>query len=188
MHYSISQPLKQRNMATWTIDPSHSEITFKVRHLMISTVKGNFGTFDATLEGDESNDFADAKVTFSADISSISTGNEQRDGHLKSPDFFAAEEYPKLSFVSTGLEKTGDKKYKLHGDLSIRATTKPVVLDVEYTGSMVDFYGNTKAGFDIKGSINRLEYGLSWNAVTEAGGIVVSEDVKLELDVQMSKN
>ena len=174
-------------MATWSIDPSHSEITFKVRHLMISTVKGSFSQFDATLEGDESNDFADAKVTFSADVASISTGNEQRDGHLKSPDFFAAEEFPKLSFVSTGLEKVGDKKYKLHGDLTIRATTKPVVLDVEYTGSMVDFYGNTKAGFDIKGSINRLEYGLSWNAVTEAGGIVVSDEVKLELDAQMTK-
>lgn len=174
-------------MATWTIDPSHSEVTFKVRHLMISTVKGSFGQYEATVEGDESNDFADAKVSFSADVASISTGNEQRDGHLKSPDFFAAEEHPKLTFVSTGIEKVGDKKYKLSGDLTIRATTKPIVLDVEYTGSAGDFYGNTKAGFDIKGKINRLDYGLSWNAVTEAGGIVVSDEVKLEIDAQMTK-
>ena len=175
-------------MATWTIDPTHSEITFKVRHLMISTVKGNFGTFEASLEGDESNNFADAKVSFSADTASISTGLEQRDGHLKSDEFFASEKFPKLTFVSTSVETTGDKTFKLQGDLTIRDITKPVTLDVEYHGTMGDFYGNTKAGFDIKGSISRAEFGLSWNAVTEAGGVVVSDEVKLELDVQMTKN
>lgn len=174
-------------MAIWNIDPSHSEITFKVRHLMISTVKGYFNQYEATLDGEESNGFEGAKVTFSADIESINTGNADRDNHLKSADFFDAANHPKLSFVSTSFTPTGNNHYTITGDLTIRGTTKPVTLEAEYHGSMIDFYGNTKAGFHLSGSINRHDFGLAWNAVTEAGGIVVSEEVKLELDVQMSK-
>jgi polyisoprenoid-binding protein YceI len=174
-------------MATWTIDPMHSDVNFKVRHLMISTVKGSFSSYEATIEGDETNGFADATFHFSADINSISTGAEQRDGHLKSAEFFNAEVYPKLTFASTGFKKTADGTFKLHGNLTIKDKTNPVVLDVVFNGIMVDFYGQTKAGFGITGAINRQEFGLTWSAVTEAGGVVLADEVKLELDVQMIK-
>ncbi|OIN59241.1 YceI family protein [Arsenicibacter rosenii] len=172
--------------ATWTVDPYHSEVHFKVKHLMVSTVTGSFGSYNATMEttGDS---LEGAQISFSADIDSISTGNEQRDGHLKSGDFFDAANFPQLTFVSTGFTKKGDDEYTLTGDLTIRGTTKPVTLDVEYGGQMVDFYGNTKAGFEISGKIKRKEFGLSWDAVTEAGGVVVSDDVKLVLNIQMAK-
>jgi polyisoprenoid-binding protein YceI len=173
-------------MTTWKIDPSHSEIHFKVKHLVISTVTGSFGKYDATLES-ENDDFSDAKVTFTADIDSISTGMEQRDQHLKSDDFFSAEKYPQIKFVSTEMKKTGDDTYKLTGDLTVRDVTKPVTLNVEYGGKMNDFYGNTKAGFEITGKINRQDYGLKWSATTEAGGIVVSDEVKLVMNVQMAQ-
>lgn len=169
----------------WTIDPSHSVIQFKVRHLMVSNVTGKFNSFDGKVEtvGD---DFENASVSFSADIDSITTGNDQRDGHLKSADFFDAENHPQLTFASTSVTKTGDDTYDISGDLTIRGTTKPIILKAEHGGQMGDFYGNTKAGFEITGTIKRKEYGLSWDAVTEAGGVVVSDDVKLILDVQVS--
>lgn len=173
-------------MATFKIDPAHSEIHFKVKHLMITNVTGSFGTYDATLESDKE-DFSDAKVSFEADIASISTGNEQRDGHLKGEDFFAADQHPKLSFTSTSLQKLGDEDYKLNGDLTVRGVTKPVTLNVTYNGTVVDPYGQTKAGFEITGKINRKDFGLNWSAVTEAGGLVVSDEVKLVLNVQMIK-
>jgi polyisoprenoid-binding protein YceI len=173
-------------MSTYKIDPAHSEITFKVKHLMITNVTGSFTTFDAPMEAAKE-DFSDAKISFSADVASITTNNEQRDTHLKSDDFFAAEKFPKLSFVSKSFSKEGDDEYKLTGDLTIRDTTKTVELDVEYGGTMTDPWGNIKAGFEIKGKINRKEFGLSWGAVTEAGGVVVSDDVKLHLAVQMVK-
>jgi polyisoprenoid-binding protein YceI len=173
-------------MATWKIDPMHSEVQFKVKHLVISTVTGNFNSFDAQLEA-ESDDFTDAKIAFSADIDSVSTNNSQRDGHLKSDDFFNAEKYPKMTFESTKFEKTGSGNYKLHGNLTIRDNTKPVTLDVEHGGVAVDPYGQTKAGFELQGKINRKEFGLQWSAVTEAGGVVVGDEVKLLLNIQMVK-
>lgn len=130
-------------------------------------------------------DFSDAKINFTADLASIDTGMEQRDNHLKSDDFFNAEKYPQLKFESTSFTKTGDDKYKLKGNITIRETTKPIELDVEYGGQMVDFYGNTKAGFELSGKISRKEFGLNWNGITEAGGVVVSDDVKLVLNAQM---
>jgi polyisoprenoid-binding protein YceI len=169
----------------WTIDPSHSVIQFKVRHLMVSNVTGKFNSFDGKVET-VGNDFENASVSFSADIDSITTGNDQRDGHLKSADFFDAENHPQLTFVSTSVKKTGDDTYDVAGDLTIRGTTKPIILKAEHGGQMGDFYGNTKAGFEITGTIKRKEYGLSWDAVTEAGGVVVSDDVKLILDIQVS--
>ena len=169
----------------WTIDPSHSVIQFKVRHLMVSNVTGKFNSFDGKVETFGDN-FENASVSFSANIDSITTGNDQRDGHLKSADFFDAENHPQLTFVSTSVTKTGDDTYDISGDLTIRGTTKPIILKAEHGGQMGDFYGNTKAGFEITGTIKRKEYGLSWDAVTEAGGVVVSDDVKLILDVQVS--
>jgi polyisoprenoid-binding protein YceI len=173
-------------MATYKIDPLHSEIKFRVKHLMISNVTGEFKTFDATLTA-EAADFSDASISFEADINSISTNNEQRDGHLKSDDFFNAEQFPKMTFVSTSVEKTGDDELLVHGNLTIRDVTKPVTLKAEIGGTMVDFYGQTKVGFDVSGTIQRKDFNLSWDAVTEAGGVVVSNDVKLLLAVQFTK-
>ncbi len=173
-------------MATYKIDAAHSEITFKVKHLMITNVTGNFNKFDATLESSKE-DFTDAKISFEADVDSISTNNEQRDGHLKSEDFFAAEKFPKLSFVSTSFDKVSDDEYKLAGTLTLRGVSKPIELSVEYGGAATDPYGQVKSGFEISGKINRKDFGLVWTATTEAGGIVVSDEVKLNLSVQMIK-
>ena len=172
-------------MATYKIDPMHSEITFKVKHLMITNVTGSFQQFDATMESNE-DDFSDATISFEADVNSISN-NEQRDGHLKGADFFAADEFPKLQFSSTSFTKKSADTYSLKGNLTIKGITKPVELTVEYGGNMTDFYGQNKAGFEITGKINRSDFGLTWSAVTEAGGVVVSEEVKLHLAVQMVK-
>ena len=173
-------------MATYKIDAAHSEITFKVKHLMITNVTGSFTKFDATMESEVA-DFSDAKISFEADIDSVNTNNEQRDGHSKSDDFFAAEKFPKLTFVSNRLTKKNDEEYTLTGDLTIRDVTKTIDLSVTFGGTMVDPWGQHKAGFEINGKINRKEFGLGWGAVTEAGGVVVSDDVKLHLAVQMIK-
>ncbi len=173
-------------MATYKIDVMHSDVTFKVKHLMISTVTGSFANFDATLEA-EQDDFSDAKISFNADIASITTGNEQRDGHLKAEDFFDATKYPTLTFIATSFIKVNGSDYELVGNLTIKDVTKPVILAVEFGGTMTDFYGQFKAGFNISGKISRSEFGLTWSTVTEAGGIVVSDDVKLNLSIQMIK-
>jgi polyisoprenoid-binding protein YceI len=172
-------------MATYKIDVDHSDITFKVKHLMISTATGYFKKFDATVEANK-NDFSDAKVNFEADIDSIDTKNAQRDAHLKSDDFFNAEQFPKLVFKSTSIEKDGDD-YKLKGDLTIRDITKPVTLDVEFNGTTKDPWGFERAGFEVTGKINRKDYGLKWSAVTEAGGLVVDDIVKLQMNVEFVK-
>lgn len=172
-------------MATWTIDTAHSEIGFKVKHLVISTVSGKFNSFDGSVESDKE-DFSDAKISFSADIDSIHTGNDQRDGHLKSADFFDAANHPKLSFTSTSFEKSGDD-YKLLGNLTLKGVTRPVTLNVEFGGVQQSMYGQTVAGFEITGKINRQDYGLTWSAVTEAGGVVVSDEVKLVINVEVVK-
>ena len=173
-------------MATYKIDAAHSDITFKVKHLMISSTTGNFKTFDATLEI-EGEDFSTAKVTFDADVDSIDTKNEQRDGHLKSEDFFKAEEFPKLTFASTSVETSSDGEFVLLGDLTIRGVTNPVKLNVEYNGTTKDPWGMERMGFDISGKINRGDYGLKWSALTEAGGLVVGEEVKLAISAELIK-
>jgi polyisoprenoid-binding protein YceI len=172
-------------MATWTIDAMHSEVGFKVKHLVISTVSGKFKSFEGTVTA-EKDDFSDAQISFSADVASIDTGVEQRDGHLKSADFFETETYPKLTFVSTSIEKDGDD-YKLNGDLTLKGVTKPVTFNVEHGGVGLSMYGQTVGGFEVTGKINRKEFGLTWNAVTEAGGIAVSEDVKLVANIEIVK-
>ncbi|EHQ24254.1 YceI family protein [Mucilaginibacter paludis] len=175
-------------MATtkWVLDPMHSEVQFKIKHLVISTVTGSFKKFEGSVET-EGDTFEGATVEFALDVDSIDTNQEQRDGHLKSAEFFDAEKYPKISFKSTSLEKVDDEDYKLNGDLTIKDVTKPVSLDVEFGGTATDFYGNLKAGFEIKGKINRKEFGLVWDGVTEAGSIVLGEDVKLTINVQFAK-
>ncbi len=175
-------------MATknWVIDPMHSEIRFKIKHLMISNVTGSFNSFEgtATTEGD---DFKNAKISFSAAIDSIDTGNEQRDGHLKAGDFFEAEKYPTLDFVSTKTENEDADGFDLYGDLTIKGTTKNVKLNVEKGGVAKDAYGNTKAGFTVSGKIDRKDFGLTWSALTEAGGLMLGDDVKLDVEVQLAE-
>jgi len=166
--------------AKWAIDPTHSEVSFKVKHLVISTVTGYFRKFEGAAES-SSDDFQGAKVSFSADIDSIDTNQSDRDAHLKSDDFFNAAQFPKLSFSGTLEGST------LKGDLTIRDVTKAVELDVDFGGVAEDPYGNTKAGFEIEGKISRKEFNLKWNAVTEAGSVVVSDQVKIILSVQLVK-
>ena len=173
-------------MSNYTIDTAHSEINFKVKHLMITNVTGNFRQFTASMQS-EAADFSDAKITFEADVDSINTNNEQRDGHLKSDDFFNAPQYPKLTFVSKNLTRQSGDQYVLTGDLTIRNVTKEVTLHVEFGGVMVDPWGQHKAGFDITGTINRKDFDLKWSATTEAGGLVVSDEVKLQVSAQMIK-
>lgn len=171
----------------WKVDPAHSEVQFKVKHLMITTVTGYFKKFDLEVETEEENEFANArKIHFTADINSIDTNNSQRDTHLKSGDFFDAENHPQITFEGKHFEKDGDG-HKLHGDLSIRGVTKPIELDVEFAGIVVDPYGNTKAGFTVEGKISRKEFGLTWNAVTEAGQVVVSNDIRIHCEIQLVK-
>jgi polyisoprenoid-binding protein YceI len=172
-------------MANWTIDTAHTEIGFKVKHLVVSTVSGKFTSFEGKLEG-EKEDFSDAKISFTADVDSIHTGNEQRDGHLKSADFFDAARHPKLTFTSTAIEKDGND-YKITGDLTIRETTKSIVLDAEFGGVEKSLYGQIVAGFEVTTKINRQDFGLKWGAVTEAGGLVVANDVKIIANVELIK-
>ncbi|MES2689096.1 MAG: YceI family protein [Bacteroidota bacterium] len=170
----------------WAIDPAHSEISFKVKHLVVTTLTGKFNTFEGAVES-ANEDFSDANINFTADVNSINTGSADRDGHLKSDDFFNAEAYPKLTFKSTSFTKTGADEYKLAGDITLRDVTKPIELSVEYGGTAVDPWGQTKAGFEINGKINRKEFGLKWDALTETGGALVSDEVKLHLNVQLVK-
>ncbi|WP_288370756.1 YceI family protein [uncultured Algoriphagus sp.] len=170
--------------AKWVIDPTHSEVSFKVKHLVISTVTGYFKKFEGAAES-ESDDFDGASVSFTADIDSIDTNQGDRDNHLKSADFFDAANHPKLSFSGKISKNGGD--YQLVGDLEIRGTKKEVSLDVDFGGVAGDPYGQTKAGFEIEGKINRKEFGLTWSAVTEAGSVVVSDQVRLMLSVQLVK-
>jgi polyisoprenoid-binding protein YceI len=168
---------------TWGIDPTHTEVQFKVKHLVISTVTGFFKKFEGSLES-ESDDFDGAQVSFKLDTNSIDTNQADRDGHLKSADFFAPEQYPTIDFAGS-LTKVEDSAYTLNGTLTIRGTTRPIVLNVDFGGTVVDPWGNTRAGFEINGKINRKEFGLTRNALTETGGMVVSEDVKLHINAEL---
>jgi polyisoprenoid-binding protein YceI len=171
---------------TWKIDPAHSEIQFKVKHLMITTVTGYFRKFDCEVVSETEDFNSTTSIKFTADIDSIETNNEQRDTHLKSEEFFNAEKFGQVTFVGTKYDALNDSA-TLYGNLTIRGITKPVKLDVEFAGTVVDPYGQKKAGFTINGRISRKEFELKWNAVTEAGSVVVSDEVKLHAEVQMVK-
>lgn len=173
---------------TWKIDQSHSDVNFKVKHLMISTVTGKFETYDGTVVQKNSDDsFDGSSISFTADVASISTGVADRDNHLRSNDFFNAEQFPKMTFEASSFEKVSDEEYTLNGNLTIRDNTKPVSLRATFNGITNDMWGGTRAGFEITGTIKRKEFGLLWNATTELGGVVVSDDVKLALDIQLVK-
>lgn len=170
----------------WAIDPTHSEIGFKVKHMMFTNVSGKFEKYTGglTTTGDS---FDGASIEFTAEVASVSTGNADRDAHLVSADFFDAAQYPELKFVSTSFESLGGNDYVLKGDLSLHGVTKPVKLDVEFTGSGKDPWGNEKAAFTLVGKINRKEWGLAWNVSLDSGGVLVGEEIKLAIEVQLAK-
>jgi polyisoprenoid-binding protein YceI len=168
----------------WKIDSAHAEINFAVRHMMISTVRGRFEKFDGVVNFDESNPRA-SSVEVQIDANSINTREPQRDGHLKSPDFFNAAEYPYVTFKSTRIEVLGAERGKVYGDLTIRGVTRPVVLDVDYNGLARSPYGTTSAGFSASTTINRKDWGLTWNVALETGGLLVGEEIKINIDVEL---
>ncbi|MCH2044900.1 MAG: YceI family protein [Saprospiraceae bacterium] len=179
--------MKTATKTIWKIDPAHTEIHFKVKHMMVSTVTGAFTSFDGQVESN-GEDFEDAIIKFEADIDSISTNNKQRDAHLKSADFFDAEQFPKLTFESISFTPKNKEDFTLKGNLTIHGVTKEVELSTEFNGVVTDPYGNVKAGFELSGIIRRKYFGLTWNALTEAGSIVVSDKVRLVISVQLIKS
>ena len=170
----------------WQIDQSHSEISFSAKHLMISTVRGRFNTFTGTVEADEANPAA-AKVDVQIDASSLVTGEEKRDTHLRSPDFLDVEQFPYLTFKSTRVEQIDDSHGKLYGDLTIRDVTNPVVLDVEYAGQAKTPWGTTSAGFNARTKINRKDWNLNWNVALETGGWLVGDQISINIELELVK-
>jgi polyisoprenoid-binding protein YceI len=170
----------------WTLDPAHSEVSFKVKHMMITNVTGLLTDYKVEAET-ASDDFTKTNVTFTARLNSISTGNEQRDTHLRSADFFDVDKYSDMTFKSTSFEKNGSD-FKLRGDLTIKDVTKPITLDVEFGGINKDPWGNTKAGFSVTGKLNRKDFGLNWNAALETGGVLVSDEVRIAAEIQLVKS
>lgn len=173
--------------ANWTLDKAHSDIGFSVRHMMISNVRGHFNEFEAAVTAQD-NDLTNAKISVTIDPTSIDTRNSDRDTHLRSADFFKVEEYPKITFESTHLVHKGDNEYVLEGNISIIGTTKQVALDCEIQGPAKDPWGNEKIGVVASGKINRADFGLIWNAALEAGGVLVGDTVKLDIEMQFAKN
>jgi len=180
----MASKLDQLTPGTWTVDPSHSSVGFVARHLMVTKVRGRFASFSGTAT--IADDPLQSSVEASVDVASVTTGDDGRDGHLKSGDFFDVEQYPTMTFRSTGIEADGDD-YLLHGDLTIKGVTKPVTFELEFDGAGTDPWGNLKAGFTAETEVNRKDWGLEWNVALEAGGVLVSEKVKIQLDVQLAK-
>lgn len=170
----------------WEVDPAHSTVKFSVPHLVISDVEGSFQKYAGSVTSTNP-DFSGASVEFTVDVSSIDTDNDNRDKHLKGPDFFDAEKYPQMTFKSSSFKKKQGNKYELAGNLTIHGVTKPVTFDVTYGGTAKDGYGNTKAGFKATTVINRFDYGLKWNNLTEAGGAVVGKEVTIELKLEFAQ-
>lgn len=175
-------------MATtkWTLDPTHSELGFKIKHLMISNVSGAFTSFNVQTET-EGDDFSKAQVLASVEVASINTNNTQRDEHLRQADFFETTTHPSITFKSTRVERVDSDTFHVYGDLTIKETTRPVKLDVEYSGIAKDPWGNVKAGFTLAGKINRKDFGISYNAALETGGVMLGEEVKINGEIQLVK-
>ncbi|MDX2171490.1 MAG: YceI family protein [Bacteroidota bacterium] len=175
----------------WKLDASHSKLGFSVTHMMVSETEGKFKVYEGSVDSKSETDFTDAKIDFSADVNSINTEDEKRDGHLKSPDFFDAAKFPKITFKSTSMKpnpKIGKTAYILTGDLTMHGVTKKVTLNVAGAPKVVkDPYGNIKYGFKVLGTINRKDFGLAWNAALEAGGVAVSEQVELNINIELNK-
>lgn len=174
----------QTAKTTWVLDPSHSELLFTVKHLMISNVRGEFKDFHAEIDGE---DFRTATVSATIDSASIFTNNSDRDQHLKSADFFDVENHPKMTFQSTAFTAIDDENYSLTGFLTIKGVRKEISLQVEFGGINTDPWGNEKAGFSVRGKINRKDWGLNWNSTLETGGVLVSDEVKITAEVQFAK-
>jgi polyisoprenoid-binding protein YceI len=172
--------------ATWQLDPSHSSIEFSVKHLMITTVKGSFTGVDAEIVGDDANP-ASSVVKARIDAASLTTKNEQRDAHLRSADFFDVAQYPTITFVSKRIDGDALGDFKLIGDLTIHGVTNPIVLDGTFEGRAKDPWGGTRASYALTGKIRRADFGLTWNQALEAGGVVVSDEVKISIDAQFVK-
>jgi polyisoprenoid-binding protein YceI len=170
----------------WQIDLAHSEVTFSVKHMMISTVRGKFSRFSGTVDANEQNP-AGAQIAVQIEAASLDTGNEQRDTHLRSPDFFDVERFPNITFKSTRIEQRGDSEYAMHGDLTIRDVTKPVVLNVEYAGQAKSPWGVVSAGFSAQTKINRKDWGLNWNVALETGGWLVSDEIRISIEVELQQ-
>ena len=170
----------------WLLDPIHSELQFKIKHLMISNVSGAFKSFSAEVET-EDEDFSTAKINLTAQMDSISTNNEQRDAHLRNSDFFEVEKYPELKFKSTKVEEVDSDTFMLHGELTMKGVTKPVKLDVEFNGATKDPWGGERAGFVITGKINRADWGINFNSVLETGGVMLSEEVRINSEIELVK-
>jgi polyisoprenoid-binding protein YceI len=180
---TITAPRIAASTSTWSIDSAHSSVEFAVKHTMVSTVKGRFHGVEGTLRLDEANPAA-SEIEAAIDVASIDTGVEQRDAHLRSDDFFNAEQFPKISFRSTKIERAGNAPtWKLTGDLTIRDVTRSVVLDVEFDGRGVDGYGKDRAGFTAETKISRKDFGVKWNQLIETGGVAVGDTVKITLNI-----
>jgi polyisoprenoid-binding protein YceI len=175
-------------MATtkWVLDPTHSELGFKIKHLMITNVSGAFTAFNIEVET-KNEDFSTARIELTADMASISTNNEQRDAHLRNSDFFETDKYPQLAFRSAKVEKLDSETFNVYGDLTMKGVTKPVKLKVEFSGLAKDPWGNEKAGFVVTGKINRSDWGINFNGVLETGGLMLGEEVKLSAEIQLVK-
>ncbi|WP_268845946.1 YceI family protein [Flavobacterium aestivum] len=169
----------------WEIDPIHSAVHFKIKHLEIVTLTGTFNEIQGTVEAEEN--FENAEFSFSANVDSIDTNDQKRDAHLKSADFFDAEKFPKITFNSTKFKRTGDAIFELVGKFTIKGVTKPTILKIKYLGTNTDPWGNTKAGLQLKGKINRKDFGLVWNAAIETGGFLVGEEVKIKANIELFK-
>jgi polyisoprenoid-binding protein YceI len=175
-------------MATtnWAFDPTHSELGFKIKHLMITNVSGSFKNFEVDVQT-EDDDFTTARIVAKADMASISTNNEQRDAHLRNSDFFEADTYPEMVFQSSRIEKVDDETFYLHGDLTLKGITKPVSLTVEHSGLTKDPWGGERTGFVVTGKIKRSEWGINFNGVLETGGVMLGEEVKIHSEIQLVK-
>ena len=171
---------------TWNIDPSHSSVRFAVDHMVISEVEGIFSKYEGSVVSAKG-DFSDAKINFSVDVNSVNTDNAKRDEHLRGADFFETEKYPKMTFVSSSVQKTGDKKYNLKGKLTLHGVTKEITLAMTYGGTTKDPWGNTKAGLKVTGVINRTDFGLKYNSVLEAGSLMIGEEVTITAKVELVK-
>jgi polyisoprenoid-binding protein YceI len=183
---STATPELDQLTGTYTIDPSHSRLGFVARHAMVTKVRGGFNDFAGTFKIADDVAGSNAEITIQA--ASVDTRNADRDTHLRSNDFFAMEEHPEIRFVSTGTEQVDDANYRVTGDLSLRGVTKPVTIDLEYTGTATDPWGNTRVGFEGSTTVNRKDWGLVWNAALDGGGILVSEKVTLEFEISATKD
>lgn len=170
----------------WKIDDSHSNVTFEVDHMVVSTVTGKFQEFEGDIKADKA-DFSDAKVSFTIKAATVNTNNEKRDNHLRNEDFFNVDTYPEITFIGKKLTPESGKKYKLVGDLTMHGVTKEVELEVKFNGTVKDPWGNTRAGFKVSGELNRADYGLVYNSALEAGGVLIGEEVEIQVNLELVK-